>query len=151
LQGNTVITSNLDIIAGSTFASGNNNFALAGNWTNGGTFTPGTGTVTFQGSTGTQLLTGNTTFFNLTLNNAGATTNFGNTSTTIGNDLVAAAGTMDGGTSTIIFTGVTDNAGSISGAAAKNFHNLQINSPAVISHNAGANITIECINSTRGQ
>ncbi len=50
---------------------------------------------------------------------------------------------MDGGTSTIIFTGVTDNAGSISGAAAKNFHNLQINSPATISHNAGANITIE--------
>src|SRR6185369_9666244 len=72
LQGNTVITSNLDIIAGATFASGNFNFALGGNWTNGGTFTPGTGTVTFQGTTGTQLLTGNTTFFNLTLNNAGA-------------------------------------------------------------------------------
>ncbi|HEY4423043.1 MAG TPA: tandem-95 repeat protein [Pyrinomonadaceae bacterium] len=143
LQGNTVITSNLNIVAGATFASGNNNFALGGNWTNGGTFTPGTGTVTFQGTTGTQLLTGNTTFFNLTLNNAGATTSFGNTTTTIGNDLVATAGTMDGSTSTIIFTGVTDNAGAISGAAAKNFFNLQINSPAVITHNAGANITIE--------
>ncbi|HEX3248034.1 MAG TPA: choice-of-anchor Q domain-containing protein [Pyrinomonadaceae bacterium] len=143
LQGNTVITSNLDIIAGATFASGNFNFALGGNWTNGGTFTPGTGTVTFQGSTGTQLLTGNTTFFNLTLNNAGATTSFGNTTTTIGNDLVATAGTMDGSSSTIIFTGVTDNAGSISGAAAKNFFNLQINSPATISNTTGANITIE--------
>ncbi|HSK64406.1 MAG TPA: Ig-like domain repeat protein, partial [Pyrinomonadaceae bacterium] len=143
LQGNTIITSNLNIIAGATFASGNFNFALGGNWTNGGAFTPGTGTVTFQGSTGIQTLTGNTTFFNLTLNNAGATTNFSNTTTTIGNDLVASAGTMDGGTSTIIFTGVTDNAGSISGAAAKNFHNLQINSPATITNNAGANITIE--------
>ena len=143
LQGNTVITSNLNIVAGSTFASGNNNFALGGNWTNGGTFTPGTGTVTFQGTTGTQLLTGNTTFFNLTLNNSGATTSFGNTTTTIGNDLVATAGTMDGSTSTIVFTGVTDNAGAISGAAAKNFFNLKINSPAVITHNAGANITIE--------
>jgi predicted outer membrane repeat protein len=132
LQGNTVITSNLDIIAGSTFAASTFNFALGGNWTNGGTFTPGTGTVTFQGSTGTQLLTGNTTFFNLTLNNAGATMNFGNTTTTIGNDLVATAGTMDGSTSTIVFTGVTDNAGSISGVAAKNFFNLQINSPATI-------------------
>jgi hypothetical protein len=143
LQGNTVITSNLDIIAGSTFAASTFNFALGGNWTNGGTFTPGTGTVTFQGSTGTQLLTGNTTFFNLTLNNAGATMNFGNTTTTIGNDLVATAGTMDGSTSTIVFTGVTDNAGSISGVAAKNFFNLQINSPATITNNAGANITIE--------
>jgi len=143
LQGNTVITSNLDIIAGATFAASTFNFGIGGNWTNGGTFTPGTGTVTFQGTTGTQLLTGNTTFFNLTLNNNGATTNFGNTTTTVGNDLVATAGTMDGSTSTIVFTGVTDNAGSISGAAAKNFFNLQINSPAVITHNAGANITIE--------
>jgi cadherin-like protein/Big-like domain-containing protein/Calx-beta domain-containing protein len=143
LQGNTVITSNLDIIAGATFAASTFNFALGGNWTNGGTFTPGTGAVTFQGTTGTQLLTGNTTFFNLTLNNNGATTNFNNTTTTVGNDLVATAGTMDGSTSTIVFTGVTDNAGSISGAAAKNFFNLQINSPAVITHNAGANITIE--------
>ena len=143
LQGNTVITSNLDIIAGATFASGNFNFALGGNWTNGGTFTPGTGTVTFQGTTGTQLLTGNTTFFNLTLNNSGATTSFGNTTTTVGNDLVATAGTMDGSTSTIIFTGVTDNLGSISGAAAKNFFNLQVNSPATITNTAGANITIE--------
>ncbi|HVI71039.1 MAG TPA: hypothetical protein VM656_06095, partial [Pyrinomonadaceae bacterium] len=134
LQGNTVITSNLDIIAGSTFAASTFNFALGGNWTNGGTFTPGTGTVTFQGTTGTQLLTGNTTFFNLTLNNPGATTSFGNTTTTIGNDLIATAGTMDGSTSTIIFTGVTDNLGSISGVAAKNFFNLQINGPAVISN-----------------
>ncbi len=143
LQGDTVITSNLDIISGATFASGNFNFALGGNWTNGGAFTPGTGTVTFQGSTGTQLLTGNTTFFNLTLNNSGATTSFGNTTTTIGNDLVTSAGTMDGSTSTIIFTGVTDNAGAISGAQPKDFFNLQINSPATISNTAGGNIVIE--------
>ena len=142
LQGNTTITGNLNIAAG-VFVGGNFNFALGGNWTNAATFNPGTGTVTFQGASGTQLLTGNTGFFNLTLNNAGATTNFGSTTNTIGNDLVASAGTMDGGTSTLTFTGATDNAGSISGAAAKNFHNLQINSPATISNNAGANITIE--------
>src|ERR1043165_2764143 len=142
LQGNAVITGNLNIAA-ATFASGNFNFALGGNWTNNSTFTPGTGTVTFQGSTGTQTLTGNTTFFNLTLNNPGATTSFGTTTTTIGNDLVATAGTMDGSASTIIFTGVTDNAGAISGAAAKNFFNLQINSPNVLTNNSGGNITIE--------
>jgi hypothetical protein len=143
LQGNTVITRNLTTVAGATFASGNFNFALGGNWTNGGAFTAGTGTVTFQGSTGTQLLSGNTTFFNLALNNAGATTSFGNTTTTVGNDLTATAGTMDGGTSTMIFSGVTDNAGAILGAGSKNFFNLQINSPAVIAHNSGGNITIE--------
>jgi len=145
LQGNTVITSDLTIAA-ANLASGNNNFALSGNWTNSvgaGGFTAGTGTVTFQGSTGIQTLSGNTTFFNLTLNNTGATTNFSNTTTTIGNDLVATAGTMDGGTSTIIFTGVTDNAGAISGANGKNFHNLQINTPATISNSTGGNITIE--------
>jgi|GEM_PF-2237934 len=145
LQGNTTITSDLNIVA-ATLASGTFNFALSGNWTNTvgpGGFTAGTGTVTFQGNGGTQLLSGNTTFFNLTLNNTGATTNFGTTTTTIGNDLVASAGTMDGGTSTIVFTGVTDNTGAISGASAKNFHNLQINSPATISNTTGGNITIE--------
>ena len=141
LQGNTAITGSLNIAA-ATFASGNFNFALGGNWTNASTFTPGTGTVTFQGSSGTQTLTGNTTFFNLTLNNSGATTNFGATTTTVGNDLVASAGTMAGGTSTIIFTGTGDNLGSISGAAAKNFHNLQINSPATISNSSGGAINI---------
>ncbi|HEU4836815.1 MAG TPA: tandem-95 repeat protein [Pyrinomonadaceae bacterium] len=142
LQGNTTITGNLNIASG-VFVGASFNFALGGNWTNASTFNPGTGTVTFQGTTGTQLITGNTGFFNLTLNNNGATTDFGNTTDTIGNDLVATAGTMDGSTSTLIFTGATDNLGSISGAAAKNFFNLQINSPATISHNSGANITIE--------
>jgi len=143
LQGNTTISRNLTINPSATFASGNSNFSLGGNWTNSGTFTPGTGTVTFAAASGVQTLTGNTTFFNLTLNNAGATTNFATTATTVGNDLTATAGTMDGGTSTIIFSGVTDNAGAIAGAAAKNFHNLQINSPATISNTAGGNITIE--------
>ena len=141
LQGNTVITGSLNIAA-ATFASGNFNFALGGNWTNSSVFTAGTGTVTFQGSSGTQTLTGNTTFFNLTLNNSGATTNFGSTITTVGNDLVASAGTMDGGTSTIIFTGVGDNLGSIGGVSTKNFHNLQISSPATISNSTGGNINI---------
>ena len=143
LQGNTAITGNLTTVAGATFASGNFNFNLGGNWTNGGAFTAGTGTVNFVGTSGIQTLTGNTTFFNLTLNNPGATTNFGATTTTVGNDLVTTAGTMDGGTSTMIFTGTGDNLGSISGANPKNFFNLQINSPAVISNTTGGNITIE--------
>jgi predicted outer membrane repeat protein len=142
LQGHTTIGGNLNITT-STLAGSAFNFTLGGNWTNSGGFAPGTGTVTFAGITGTQTLTGNTTFFNLTLNNAGATTNFGTTTTTVGNDLTATAGTMEGGTSTVIFTGVTDNTGSIAGVGGKHFYNLQINSPATISHSAGGSITIE--------
>jgi uncharacterized repeat protein (TIGR01451 family) len=142
LQGNTTISGSLTIAA-ATLASGNFTFTLGGNWVNNGTFAPGTGTVTFAGGAGIQTLTGNTTFFNLTLNNPGATISFGATTTTVANDLVATAGTMDGGTSTIIFTGATDNAGAIGGVAAKNFHSLQINSPAAISNTAGGTITIE--------
>jgi uncharacterized repeat protein (TIGR01451 family) len=143
LQGNTTVSGNLTTVAGATLGGSTFNLSLGGNWTNGGGFTPGTGTVTFAGSSGTQQLTGNTSFFNLTLNNTGATTHFGTTTTTIQNDLVAGAGTMEGGTSTLIFTGVTDNLGAISGAAAKNFHNLQVSSPATISNAAGGNLTIE--------
>lgn len=141
LQGNTSITGNLNIAA-ATLDSGNFNFSLGGNWTNSSSFTAGTGTVTFAGSSGTQTLTGNTTFYNLTLNNAGATTNFGSTTTTVGNDLAVTAGTMNGSTSTLIFTGTGDNAGSIGGVGAKNFYNLQVNSPATISNSAGGDVTI---------
>ena len=73
------------------------------------------------------------------MNNSGATTAFGATSTTIGNNLVTSAGTMDGGTSTITFTG---GAGSISGANTKNFNNLVINAAAVITNTTGGNTNI---------
>ena len=146
LQGNTTITSDLTIAAAALDASVSNfSFNLGGNWTNSvgaAGFVPRSGTVTFNGSSGTQTLSGTTTFFNLTLNNAGATTSFGTSSSTVGNDLVTTAGTMDGGTGTIIFTGTGDNAGAISGAAAKSFHNLQINSPATISNLTGGDLTI---------
>ncbi len=139
LQGNTVITGNLNIAA-ATFASGNFNFALGGNWTNSSTFTPGTGTVTFQGSSGPQTITGNTTFFNLTHNNSGGfSLALGSTTTTIANNLTMTFGTLDGGTGTVIFTG---GAGVIGGASAKSFNNLQINNGASISNTSGGNITI---------
>lgn len=141
LAGNISVATLLSIGASTTLDASATNFNIndAGNWTNAGTFTPRSATVTFDGSSGTQTLTGNTTFFNLTLNNAGATTAFGATSTTIGNNLVTSGGTMDGGTSTITFTGAT---GSISGANTKNFNNLVINSGAVITNTTGGNTNI---------
>ncbi|HSB09838.1 MAG TPA: HYR domain-containing protein [Blastocatellia bacterium] len=141
LLGAIGIATSLTIGAGTTLDVSASNFAIndAGNWTNNGTFTPRSGTVTFDGTSGTQTLAGNTTFFNLTLNNSGATTAFGATSTTIGGNFVTTAGTMNGGTSTITFTG---NPGSISGASAKNFNNLVVNAGAVITNTTGGDTNI---------
>ena len=137
------IAGNALISTDAVFAGGTFNHSVAGNWTNNGAadaFTSA-GTVTFNGGSGTtQTLSGNTTFYNLTLDNTGATTSFGASATTIANTLTATAGTMNGGTSTIIFTGAS---GSIAGTNAKNFYNLQIDSGASISNSTGiGNITI---------
>ena len=58
MPGNYDINGNFTITNG-TFATGNNNITLAGNWSNSGTFTPGTGTVTFDGAVA-QTVTGDT-------------------------------------------------------------------------------------------
>lgn len=48
-------------------ANGSNSITLSGNWTNAGTFTASTGTVTLNGAGGsTQIISGSTTFNNLT-------------------------------------------------------------------------------------
>lgn len=56
-------------IAGGTLNANNLNISIGGNWSNGGTFSPGTGTISFNG-TASQLLGGASasTFNNLTIN-----------------------------------------------------------------------------------
>lgn len=136
---------NLTIDASTTLdATSANNYALnvAGNWANSGTFTPRSGTVTFNGSSGTQSVSGTTTFNNLTLANTGATTDFGSSSISIANTFSKTAGTMAGGTSSFTFTGL---AGSIIGGSAKEFYDLTINGGASITAatTSGNNITIK--------
>lgn len=71
LLGNTTINGNLLIGAGTTLSAGTYNVSHGGNFTNNSTFTPGTGTVTFNGS-GVQTIGGNnaTNFNSITINNA---------------------------------------------------------------------------------
>ena len=109
-------------------------------WTNNGTFAGRAGTVTFNngGATSNQLISGTTTFYNLTCSAASTNYDFGSVTTTIANALSVGGGTMVASTSTVIFTGAT---GSMIGSNAKNFYNLQINSGA-ITNPSGGNITI---------
>ncbi len=58
---------NLTIGTGSAFTAGNFIHTIAGNWLNNGTFTPGTGTITFNGNTNTTI-TGGAVFYGLTIN-----------------------------------------------------------------------------------
>lgn len=60
----------LTINNGVTMTISSDDINVSGNWTNNGTFTQTGGTVTFDGSAA-QTITGNTSFFNLTINNTG--------------------------------------------------------------------------------
>ena len=69
---NTVVTGNVTIGTGHTYAiatgsdSNPASLSVGGNWSNSGTFTPSTGTVSFKG-TSTSVISGNTTFYDLVL------------------------------------------------------------------------------------
>jgi hypothetical protein len=61
------VAGSVSIGSGATLNCGGMNISVAGNWANAGTFTAGTGTVTLNGAGGsTQVISGSTTFHNLT-------------------------------------------------------------------------------------
>jgi hypothetical protein len=69
LMTNNLTINNNALIAAGTLNANNLNITVGGNWTNQGTFTPGTGTVTFSGSTGSTITkVAGETFNNLTIN-----------------------------------------------------------------------------------
>jgi len=67
LASNINIDNDYDIEVGCTIDMNGHSITLSGNWTNNGTLTPGTQTVTFDGI-GSSHMYGNTNFYNLTLN-----------------------------------------------------------------------------------
>lgn len=69
------LAGSLTINTGITLVANNNNISIAGSWTNNGSFTPGTGTVIFNGTSGTSTITTGGTgagkqFYNLTINSS---------------------------------------------------------------------------------
>ena len=99
----TLNANNLNITVGGGATAGSG-------WTNNGTFTPGTGTVTFQDSTA-QGITGATTFYGLAINSSSATANSdlivnGNFTNTTGFNAGTTRTTFSG-TVAQILTGIT--------------------------------------------
>lgn len=112
LQGTTTINGNLTINNTATLSTSpsNYNINLKGNWINQGTFSPGTGTVTFTGiDNGTQSISGNNTFYNLAIstasNAAGKTLQFAGSSTTT----VQGTWTVSGASGKLISLNSTDS------------------------------------------
>src|SRR5258706_284594 len=118
----------VQIDAGATMvATAGSTINVGGNWTNNGTFTPGTGTVVFNGNNNTQTLAGNTTFNNLTLSHTGT----GGVQGTIGTTLSVAGNWTSNGIftpngNTVNFNGA--GAQTISGSATtQTFDNFTVN------------------------
>ncbi len=65
------VNGDLTINSGTSLLAGGQAITVKGNWTNNGTFTPGTQVTTFSG-TSLQTITGTTTFSSVTVNNSGA-------------------------------------------------------------------------------
>jgi prepilin-type N-terminal cleavage/methylation domain-containing protein len=104
---------NLTIDAGTVLdvSSSNYGLTLSGIWANSGSFTPQSGTVTLSGSTA-QTITGATTFYKLTLNNAAGLTISNNE--TISNSLTLTSGKITTGSNMVILSYASGTIGSVS-------------------------------------
>lgn len=113
LADNLVLLQNLTITSGNLNAS-SYNITLSGNWTNTGSYTPGTGTVTFNGTSQSITNSSGESFYNFVLqNNSSLTLNnniqvLNNLTLTSGNIIVGlnilTIGTSAGSPGSLIYT-----------------------------------------------
>jgi hypothetical protein len=90
----TTSLNNLVINSSKSLTAPSGNLNVAGNWTNNGTFTHNSGTVTFNGTTAQAINCGGGAFYNLSLQSGGAgnaKTYTGGVSCTINNDFTVAS------------------------------------------------------------
>ena len=109
--GGTFTFARLTIEANKTVNAGSTSITITGNWTNDGTFTAGTGTVTFNG-TSAQTIGGATatTFNNLTINNSAGVTL--STDTTVNGTLALTSGDLTTGSNTLTMGSSATSSGS---------------------------------------
>jgi fibronectin-binding autotransporter adhesin len=116
---NLTLNGNLIIPSGVTINNANNaNIDIVGNWSNSGTFTPGTGTVTFTGNNA-QTVSGANAFNDLTINKASQTVTLSGTgSTTVADVLTLTSGNIAPSATNILVLGAN---ASVSGGSASSF------------------------------
>lgn len=92
------VSRNITIESGASLSiTGTQTLTVSGNWSNSGTFSPGTGTVAFSGTTAqTFSVTGTNPFQNLTLNNSAGLTL--NSAVSVAGTLTLSSGTLASGT-----------------------------------------------------
>ncbi|HOE05765.1 MAG TPA: T9SS type A sorting domain-containing protein, partial [Bacteroidales bacterium] len=117
-----IINGLFTINTGSSLNTQSNSMIIGGNWNNNGTFTPGTGTVTFNGTTAISGSTASHDFYNITINSGKSLTAPGGNMNVSGN--WTNNGTFTPGTETVTFNGTTAISGS---TASHNFYNITIN------------------------
>ncbi|MEE9463331.1 MAG: hypothetical protein V3V53_15950, partial [Bacteroidales bacterium] len=114
-QANLDINGDLTISGTANFDIGTNSsdITVAGDWSNGGTFTEGTRNVTFDGNDSQTFTTGET-FYDLTINNSGAGLTFSNGNVIVSNILGMIQGNIDAGTYRLTLGTGTGNVGTLS-------------------------------------
>ncbi len=144
---NKTACGSVTIASGSALTSTSGILSVKNDWTRAGTFAHNGGTVRFNGSSGQsgdgkQTVSGDTTFYNLVVDQeSGVAVYFGSTTTTILNDLKkeGGAGTMDPGTGRFIFTG---SPSAILGDGGKVFYDLEIAGGTTTNHTTGGKICV---------
>ena len=116
-MGSSIKVTNVTIDASQTLdAVGATTLTVLGNWTDNGSLTARTGTVTFNG-TGTQTIAGSSTFYNLSITTTSARTVQFTAGTT---QSVASGGSIN-------FTGAANNLLTLASTSSGNAWNLQAN------------------------
>jgi|GEM_PF-3514085 len=103
-------------LSSGTLTAPSGSFTVSGDWskTGGGTFTPGTGTVTFDGS-GDQVITSTgSSFYGLTVNKASGILSLGDT-LSVGSTLTSTAGTFSPGSNNVVTGGLSIAGGTVTG------------------------------------
>jgi hypothetical protein len=116
LVTNLTVNNDVSITAG-TLNVNNLDITVGGNWTDQGTFTPGTRTVTFNGPL-SSLITkaAGETFYNLTINKS-STTVTANNNVTVSNAFTLSQGTFAVGSSILTLNGAVTSSGTLTSNA----------------------------------
>ncbi len=146
LEAATTVSSDLSISASTTLdtVSGQNyGLTIGGNYSNSGTFTAQSGTVTFNatdtGNTLTGTLSGSSAFYNLTFNGVGGAWTPG-ADTGITNVLALTNGTLDASSRTITLSGTTGTPFTTGGTFTPNTSTV-----AYTGNNAGGNTSVAVV------